>query len=249
MKLTTVVGLRGEATTLLPMIRQISPFDNASSICYNTPMQCSVNSCIKDVSARGFCPTHYWRWQQGKPLEAPVQLRRNNPTEDKRCRLCGVVKPTSEYTRAAHNFGGHDTYCKTCGAKYREQNRQKLREIYKRTRDKLREETRIAYGGVCACCGETRSEFLSIDHINGGGNEERRRLGAWGGINFYRKLRQSNWPPGYRVLCHNCNQALGHYGYCPHVTETGPADTIAALNIQARADGNQPMVASRLVSG
>jgi hypothetical protein len=29
-------------------------------------------------------------------------------------------------------------------------------------------------------------------------------------------LRQNSYPTGYRVLCHNCNFALGHYGYCPH---------------------------------
>jgi len=26
------------------------------------------------------------------------------------------------------------------------------------------------------------------------------------------------YPTGFRVLCHNCNQAIGLYGYCPHKT-------------------------------
>jgi hypothetical protein len=29
-------------------------------------------------------------------------------------------------------------------------------------------------------------------------------------------LARNGFPDGYRVLCHNCNMALGQYGYCPH---------------------------------
>ena len=29
-------------------------------------------------------------------------------------------------------------------------------------------------------------------------------------------INSNSFPPGFRVLCHNCNQALGAYGYCPH---------------------------------
>src|SRR5205807_5288509 len=31
------------------------------------------------------------------------------------------------------------------------------------------------YGKVCACCGESTYEFLCIDHINGGGNRQRKQ--------------------------------------------------------------------------
>jgi len=34
--------------------------------------------------------------------------------------------------------------------------------------------------------------------------------------NFYRWLKQNNFPEGFRVLCINCNFSLGIYGYCPH---------------------------------
>jgi hypothetical protein len=33
-----------------------------------------------------------------------------------------------------------------------------------------------------------------------------------------RWLRKNGFPKGFRVLCHNCNFAHGHYGYCPHKT-------------------------------
>lgn len=87
---------------------------------------------------------------------------------------------------------------------------------------RLKFETMCSYGGPqCACCGEDEFEFLAIDHVDGGGNEHRRSLGGDGtkrfcGIQFYLWLKRSGWPPGYRVLCHNCNFSIGAYGYCPH---------------------------------
>jgi len=74
------------------------------------------------------------------------------------------------------------------------------------------------YGGVCACCGEDKLEFLCMDHVNGGGNEHRRELKTRGGNAIYRWLVKNNCPDDFRVLCHNCNFALGAYGYCPHQT-------------------------------
>ncbi len=91
------------------------------------------------------------------------------------------------------------------------------------------------YGGCCACCGETRIEFLAIDHIHGDGNKHRAEMGSGGRI--YRWLIQNNYPTDrFRVLCHNCNFSLGHYGYCPH--NVANADQNAAINIAARANVN-----------
>lgn len=80
------------------------------------------------------------------------------------------------------------------------------------SRRKLRREVLAAYGGVCACCGETRIEFLAIDHINGVKPPGLPRVG----LPLYTRLRALGYPPGFRVLCHNCNVSLGLYGYCPH---------------------------------
>jgi len=70
------------------------------------------------------------------------------------------------------------------------------------------------YGGACVCCDETRLEFLAIDHVDGGGTKERSQMRPH---EYYRRLLDAPRPlPGYRMLCHNCNAALGLYGYCPH---------------------------------
>jgi hypothetical protein len=67
---------------------------------------------------------------------------------------------------------------------------------------------------VCDCCGEGTYEFLSIDHVNGDGGAHRKQIGRG---SLYTWLKRNDWPSGFRVLCHNCNQAIGHYGVCPHV--------------------------------
>lgn len=71
------------------------------------------------------------------------------------------------------------------------------------------------YGGPrCVCCGEAHLECLSIDHIDGDGAEHRRDETQ--ARNIYIWLRQNHYPPGFRVLCHGCNFAFGHFGACPH---------------------------------
>ncbi len=75
------------------------------------------------------------------------------------------------------------------------------------------------YGGCrCICCGETELVFLTLDHIDGNGATHRRTLGMGreGGAKFYRLLRLQGYPPGYQVLCFNCNCARGQHGECPH---------------------------------
>ena len=98
---------------------------------------------------------------------------------------------------------------------------------FKKRRAAYRQQIKLAvfekYGGArCACCAEERLEFLSIDHINGGGAKHREQITGdrRNGSNLYFWLRTQGFPPGFRVLCMNCNFAIGHFGYCPHERET-----------------------------
>jgi len=97
-------------------------------------------------------------------------------------------------------------------------NRFTANEASKARRKKLRQEVLVAYGGKCACCGEDQMEFLSIDHVNGGGNAHRRNFsGTTDTGAVLRWLKQQGFPKdGFQLLCHNCNGAKGYYGYCPH---------------------------------
>jgi len=70
-----------------------------------------------------------------------------------------------------------------------------------------------AYGGRCVCCGETEPKFLSFDHKNGHGHQDRKSLRTGNG--WYQKLLRDH-PEDIQILCHNCNLSKGFYGACPH---------------------------------
>jgi hypothetical protein len=79
------------------------------------------------------------------------------------------------------------------------------------------------YGGdppKCACCGEDEPRFLALDHIEGNGNSHRKSIGSGGDV-VWRWIIREGFPPGFRVLCHNCNFAMQFDGGCPHATATG----------------------------
>ncbi len=81
---------------------------------------------------------------------------------------------------------------------------------------KLRRKVLALYGNQCICCGESQYEFLSLDHVNGGGRKHRENINK-GGHTFYAWLLKQEYQPNvYQILCHNCNLAKGFYGQCPH---------------------------------
>ncbi len=94
------------------------------------------------------------------------------------------------------------------------------------------------YGTRCACCGEVRSEFLQIDHVDGGGNRHLKQVRQ-----MYRWLYTHNFPPGFQTLCANCNWAKGRFGICPHRREV---ETIPTCHIMHSAADDVPPKARRL---
>lgn len=98
-------------------------------------------------------------------------------------------------------------------------NKEKRQKKRRETQNKRKLEVFNHYGGSkCACCGETIFEFLTIDHINGGGSQHRKEIGGLGHV-LYRWLIKNNFPDGFQILCYNCNCAKGHFGTCPHKKE------------------------------
>lgn len=116
---------------------------------------------------------------------------------------------------------------------YAQAHRAERRAYHKNYLAKLKDQAFQAYGGAsCICCGETHTEFLSIDHINGSGNEHRRQLGLRAS-HLYKWLKDQGYPPGFRVLCMNCNFALGAFGYCPH-------GNLDAVPLSLNGNGHHP---------
>lgn len=56
---------------------------------------------------------------------------------------------------------------------------------------------------ACVQCGFSDIRALCLDHINGGGTEQRRKFKTGGNVWLW--LARHNFPPGYQILCANCN--------------------------------------------
>lgn len=83
--------------------------------------------------------------------------------------------------------------------------------------ESLKEQVVAGYGGKCYCCGIDRPEFLTIDHIHGGGNMERKRTGLIGYILYYHLIQNGFPKDRYRLSCYNCNAGRGcKNDLCPH---------------------------------
>lgn len=107
-------------------------------------------------------------------------------------------------------------------------------------RAKVRKSVYEAYGGFrCSCCGETEPLFLTIDHIDNDGAEHRRNLKTKigkGGTAFFDWLKRNKFPPGFQVLCRNCNWGKhANGGICPHRDPEGSSTRAAARKTEATA--------------
>lgn len=151
----------------------------------------------------------------GKPSKSGQRLRskdgltwkqRNREAVNRRRRELYALNPDKERKRTA---------------KYRAENYQSVlaanRAYGVKWRARMREEMIAAYGGQCACCGESEPAFLQLDHTNNDGAASRRRENA-NGAEYWLRLKRRGWPTdGYQLLCANCN--WGRYingGTCPH---------------------------------
>lgn len=122
--------------------------------------------------------------------------------------------------------GGYQVLCSNCNikkvkiaAKERgEAGTPAQRKYYQRNqRERLRALTEYSTGTIkCDCCGIVDPDVLCLDHKNGDGAKHRKSLKKHEGSNISKWSRRNGYPDIFRVLCHNCNQSLGKYGYCPH---------------------------------
>jgi hypothetical protein len=133
--------------------------------------------------------------------------------------LSYVCKECTKQRNAAHykvnadsiNRRGYDyrkanaVHIKQRKAVYRKVNADRIKQRDAIYRKKARAEAFEAYGGmICTHCGETNLNCLTLDHIEQDGAEQRRNGQSTGGV-LYVNLRKRGFPPGFRVLCFNCN--------------------------------------------
>jgi len=169
--------------------------------------------------------------------------------ELKRCTKCDNLKALELFSKNRRKPDGRDLHCRQC---IRERIRNKkarqlaqdlctscgrprgdsrsrwycrkclTRDSSTRRSREMRAAVIRAYGGespACVCCSETHAAFLTLDHVNNGGRAHRLEKGNQG---VHYELRKGGYPPGFQILCFNCNMAKGYYGSCPHDTEGDP---------------------------
>lgn len=130
------------------------------------------------------------------------------------CTKCDTPKVSSCFSPSHLRLKSRTGWCRDCRKLYRVSRPEKDKATYTKYRIKLRQAALKKYGECCQCCGECTEEFLTIDHIKGGGNKHRKEIGQ--GRSIYIWLKINNYPEGFRTLCWNCNACLGLRGYCPH---------------------------------
>ncbi len=121
-----------------------------------------------------------------------------------------------EYDKKIRNLPWRKEQLKKARAKYNQKH--PWQEYYKKYKERIalytekyRERIKVGVysyygkGGkpVCVICGEERLDCLSLDHINDGGAQERKRTGRVG-FSLYSFLRSNGYPTGYQTLCMNC---------------------------------------------
>lgn len=168
--------------------------------------------------------------------EAVRRWRKNNPNEQKEHQ-----RKQDEFRKSPEFKIQRREYMKEWRKNHREEINAQMRESYQygprrerylrerkniliktKENSKLKKQAVIGFYSdgtfECVCCGlADHIDFYSIDHINDGGNQHKKKEGF---TSLYDWLIRNNMPKGFQVYCHNCNMAKKiNNGICPHKQE------------------------------
>lgn len=111
----------------------------------------------------------------------------------KKCTKCKETKCTTDFVKRKRNKDGLDSWCKLCNG----ENKKRWPNAVTIVRLKALE----VLGNVCVRCGFDDVRALQIDHVNGGGSQERLKEDN---RRMYVRIAGGD-TEGYQVLCANCN--------------------------------------------
>ncbi len=149
------------------------------------------------------------------------------------------ISQTNEYHRIYNNKARKlhpkrfKAYAKKSYLKNKEKNNQISRDYHAKNRERISQQIKkknqliklqvfnhYSNGMIkCNCCAVVEIDFLTLDHINGGGTQQRKLTK---GTQLYRWVIKNKFPEGFQVLCFNCNCGRGlkqNKGVCPHKKE------------------------------
>lgn len=148
------------------------------------------------------------------------------PTDGQtRCKACMAM--TARANKARRGRYRAEGRCTICGTPSPTPNCDRCRTRERNSKQAVRNECIEAYGGRCGCCGEEHAEFLLLSRVVVPGAVEQQSVGDHEvPKRMYARLKKEGYPPGFQVLCANCNLAVGLYGQCPHqAAATNPVNT------------------------
>lgn len=99
---------------------------------------------------------------------------------------------TLKYSRSVERKIVSARYCLS------EKGKKARTELYR----KLRLQIIKRLGGQCVVCGNNDYRVLQIDHVHGGGEQERKFINVW---TYYRRILRDICSGRYQLLCANCN--------------------------------------------
>lgn len=188
-------------------------------------LKCKIEGCNSPHLAKGYCKTHYYRWKKsGDPFKT-ITGKINKRAHKNRCNIEACMNLSSKRGMCNYHYDKWYRYgdplktgkiekkiCAYATCERHARHHGYCKQHYEKYMKGLVFE---AYGNRCVCCGETRFEFLTIDHINDDGKEERKK-GRWG-YTLFKYIIENNYPKeSYQLLCWNCNMTKGIYGNCAH---------------------------------
>jgi hypothetical protein len=161
------------------------------------------------------------------------------------CTACKIEKPLSDFGLEKGKPNGRKARCKPCARKsnkasydknpssrvaatlrWKANNPAHVKGYMAERRLRIKADLVAGYGGKCTCCGETSIEFLTLEHLNGGGRAHRAVKDSLG---IFNEVIRAGFPKEYTILCMNCNFAKRFGKECPHATTGTNAAKIDAL--------------------
>lgn len=107
------------------------------------------------------------------------------------CTRCSTEKSPQDFTKNSKTKDGLGSWCRSCANNHRSSLEREIRL-----------QALSMLGSKCVECGFSDTRALQIDHVNGGGKQEAKKLGGFQRI--YRKI-VSDGIDNYQLLCANCN--------------------------------------------
>lgn len=160
------------------------------------------------------------------------------------CTKCGEAKAITEFyaNKGGARPGLVASECKECKKAYLKRHyqdperRAKVLAWSDSRYQELRKQVFEHYGNKCACCGESEPLFLTLDHINNDGANQRRALAkqlgrkadyrSMAGKRMYYRFVKYGFPDDLQLLCSNCNHGkFRNGGICPHQTRSAEGST------------------------